>query len=611
MSAAISQRAITTEFGANAIPAGIPWGVNDNSVGYKGTIAVLDLSTGYMKMGVTGTGLVTLGRIDGDWDNTGTGHAAGAISVPVRQGVFPYYMGTSADAITNRNAGSLCYVIDNQTVGLTDGGGTRSIAGIIAFLDVTPTDTTYQQVFVQMGEYIGVLGSGSAVAGALLVSGNQSNTGVKTFSDSTLLQNNSAGTFATTLHSAATANRSFTFPDIASATGVTLEGAQTWVGVKTFATTSDPVFAKEGNHTLAVVDTTTAATAGGNLIIQGAKSGTSGTGGAVSAIAGAGDTTGTGGAAALTGGAGGSSSGIGGASAVTGGAGTAGNAAGGVASITGGAGQGSAAGGVGKVVGGVAGATGAGGAAQVTGGIGGASSGLGGAATIAGGAGTAGNSAGGVASLTGGAGQGSAAGGAATHVGGVGGATGAGGASSVTGGAGGATSGTGGAIAIAGGAGTNGGASGGAVTIDGGAKNGGGADGVIQIGTSAGAITLGKSATIATFQSKQAAGAATNLIAAATGTAIPVTANGSLAITQNGAETNTLADPTFLGQMISLFVDTDTSGARVVTAASRINQAANTIMTLSDVGDFIKLEAITIAGALKWQVIANDGVALT
>lgn len=100
-------------------------------------------------------------------------------------------------------------------------------------------------------------------------------------------------------------------------------------------------------------------------------------------------------------------------------------------------------------------------------------------------------------------------------------------------------------------------------------------------------------------------------IAAATGTAIPVTHSGSFPVTQNGAETNTLADPTFIGQQIDIFVDTDTSGARVITAASRINQAANTIITLTEVGDYIRLVAITIAGALKWQVVSNDGAVLS
>jgi len=96
-----------------------------------------------------------------------------------------------------------------------------------------------------------------------------------------------------------------------------------------------------------------------------------------------------------------------------------------------------------------------------------------------------------------------------------------------------------------------------------------------------------------------------------TGAAIGVTRSASVAITQAGAETNTLAIPTFRGQTMEIFVDTDTSGARTVTSAQRINQAGNTIMTFTEVGDFIKLVAITIAGALRWQVAANDGVALS
>lgn len=100
-------------------------------------------------------------------------------------------------------------------------------------------------------------------------------------------------------------------------------------------------------------------------------------------------------------------------------------------------------------------------------------------------------------------------------------------------------------------------------------------------------------------------------IAAATGTAIPVTHSGSFPVTTAAAETNTLADPTFLGQTITIFVDTYAVGNRVITAASRIDQTGNTVITLGAVGDFIKLEAITIGGALKWQVVANDGAALS
>jgi hypothetical protein len=138
-------------------------------------------------------------------------------------------------------------------------GGTRSVAGIIMGLAPTPSDTNYQQVYVQMGYYVQAIAAGSAPGGALLISGNQANTGVKTFSDSTIVLNNSGGTFATTFHTAATAARSLTFPDIASANVAVLEGTQEWVGVKTWPSTGDPLFKKEQDHTLKVDDTTTAA----------------------------------------------------------------------------------------------------------------------------------------------------------------------------------------------------------------------------------------------------------------------------------------------------------------------------------------------------------------
>jgi len=96
-----------------------------------------------------------------------------------------------------------------------------------------------------------------------------------------------------------------------------------------------------------------------------------------------------------------------------------------------------------------------------------------------------------------------------------------------------------------------------------------------------------------------------------TGVAIPVTASGSIAITTAAAETNTLAIPTFVGQRLTLFVDTYAVGDRVVTAASAINVANNTIMTFGAVSESITLQAITVAGALAWTIAANDNVSLS
>lgn len=96
-----------------------------------------------------------------------------------------------------------------------------------------------------------------------------------------------------------------------------------------------------------------------------------------------------------------------------------------------------------------------------------------------------------------------------------------------------------------------------------------------------------------------------------TGVAIPVTRSATVNIVTAAAETNTLAIPTFLGQKLILNMDTRVGGDRVVTSAQAINQAGNTVMTFGAARDNIVLEAITVGGALRWQVTHNDGVALS
>ena len=92
--------------------------------------------------------------------------------------------------------------------------------------------------------------------------------------------------------------------------------------------------------------------------------------------------------------------------------------------------------------------------------------------------------------------------------------------------------------------------------------------------------------------------------------AIPVTRSASIAITTAGPETNTLAIPTFIGQQLALICDVYV-GDRVITSAQAINQAANTIMTFGAAADMIVLQAMQVGGALRWRVVANDGVALS
>lgn len=108
---------------------GVP--VKGNAVLLLGTIAVAN--AGYADAGKTATGLVCLGRVEDTADNTGG--ADGAINVTVRRGIFKF-ANQAGDLITQANAFSDCYLVDNQTVAATNGGGTRSRAGkVIAVRD--------------------------------------------------------------------------------------------------------------------------------------------------------------------------------------------------------------------------------------------------------------------------------------------------------------------------------------------------------------------------------------------------------------------------------------------------------------------------------------------
>lgn len=125
-------------------------------------------------------------------------------------------------------------------------------------------------------------------------------------------------------------------------------------------------------------------------------------------------------------------------------------------------------------------------------------------------------------------------------------------------------------------------------------------------------IATGTTRTVTVPDANMNLGGITNLIPdPGTGAAIPVTASGYVPIVTAAAETNTLANPTFVGQELLLFVDTYAVGDRVITAASAFNVANNTIMTFGSASDACKLVAVTSGGNLVWQMTWNDGVALS
>jgi len=95
--------------------------------GFLGAIAVLN--AGFAAPATAGTGLIAVGVFEYTVDNT-TGKDGDA-QARIRQGTFPFFNSGSADLIAQVDVGKDCFLVDDQTVAKTDGGGARSRAGKI------------------------------------------------------------------------------------------------------------------------------------------------------------------------------------------------------------------------------------------------------------------------------------------------------------------------------------------------------------------------------------------------------------------------------------------------------------------------------------------------
>lgn len=107
---------------------------------YDGALIVM--SAGYGKPGVAGLGLQAVGvaRLPVASYTGGATDGANFVGtnfnqIKVEQGVFRLNNSASGDLIAQANVGQICYVVDDQTVALTNGTGTRSPAGVIMEVD--------------------------------------------------------------------------------------------------------------------------------------------------------------------------------------------------------------------------------------------------------------------------------------------------------------------------------------------------------------------------------------------------------------------------------------------------------------------------------------------
>ena len=87
--------------------------------------------------------------------------------------------------------------------------------------------------------------------------------------------------------------------------------------------------------------------------------------------------------------------------------------------------------------------------------------------------------------------------------------------------------------------------------------------------------------------------------------AIPVTADGVCPLVSAGAETRTLAAPSYNGQDLILCMDTD-GGDITLTCATLLNQAGNNTAVFKNAGEYLALRAIKIGANYRWRVVASD-----
>jgi hypothetical protein len=97
---------------------------------FAGALTMLD-ATGLAVPATSTVGLTAVGRAD----ERVTAATDGDQTVRTRRGTFRFANSAGADLITRAEIGDVAFAVDDQTLAKTNGGGTRSAAGIIRDAD--------------------------------------------------------------------------------------------------------------------------------------------------------------------------------------------------------------------------------------------------------------------------------------------------------------------------------------------------------------------------------------------------------------------------------------------------------------------------------------------
>jgi hypothetical protein len=111
-----------------------------NQTIYAGSLLMRNVA-GQLIKGALATGSFGAGRAEAP----GLSTTAGVTPQTFREGVFQYANSASGDLIAIADIGTVCYIVDDQTVAKTSASATRSPAGIVVDVDANG-------VFVRLDE---------------------------------------------------------------------------------------------------------------------------------------------------------------------------------------------------------------------------------------------------------------------------------------------------------------------------------------------------------------------------------------------------------------------------------------------------------------------------
>lgn len=97
---------------------------------FAGALLMRNVS-GHIIKGATATGSFGVGRAE----TAGASTTAGVTNQTFREGIFRYANSASGDLIATADIGTICYIVDDQTVAKTSGSATRSPAGVVVDVD--------------------------------------------------------------------------------------------------------------------------------------------------------------------------------------------------------------------------------------------------------------------------------------------------------------------------------------------------------------------------------------------------------------------------------------------------------------------------------------------